>query len=653
MEIMPSEYQQQELSRIEKMFVRYAESVDSFGYLLLNTNAAMVDGEKQHIVILEKGVLMVKFFDTFSDSTLFEPVMRAYYTGVFQDTFSAVMKKLCTNKALLGKDDKLSVGFGYICVFPSIDRVESNSFLGDFRKFVEQNCAFMKDVQEFKRDFEGTTCRFLEYTRGLLSEDKRGINSKNVNSVLQRIAPEYTTIRVSNVEDGMSYKGVDEELLVVTSDDVVVRAFMLDQEQINIVNKIMKGEQLILACAGSGKSVILISKCFKAARMNPNKKFLLVCKNRQLQSLYTWYIDRAGLRERNVECMTFHKLCQKITNRSGACLPRNIGEWPEATINRFNQGFIKDRYYGIFIDEVQLFEQEWYKLCFNLLENKDTKEHIFVICGDKTQEIVKRQKRGNAPWNVGEGYPNYRGGNKSIRIEKNYRNCVEVNHYINRYVSYAKRIYEMLPGEGKVDPDMFLRGKSVRNGVGAFIKQIGDYTALAEAKAAMEAIYEAHDTYNIPYDEIAVVMYNREYRKRMKGWKDKCYNLWRFLLIEMIEKNIPRSIMYSEQNGDAVRYGENDGVALISFESVLGLDFRAVIVCGLKPFGDYDKTKFLNENDIQKLGEDNAAIESIKNNIRMLYVACTRARDILYIIQPEDKEDSLYMKMLLNAMEED
>ena len=197
---------------------------------------------------------------------------------------------------------------------------------------------------------------------------------------------------------------------------------------------------------------------------------------------------------------------------------------------------------------------------------------------------------------------------------------------------------------------MFLRGKSVRNGVGVFVKQINDYTAWAEARTVMDAVIDAHDVYKIPYDEIAVVMYNKTYCRRMKGWRDQCYNLERFLLIEMIERSMPRSIMYPGQ--DSVRYGANDGVALISFESVLGLDFRAVIVCGLKPFGDYDQTKFLNEEDIQKLEEDSDTIESIKNNIRMLYVACTRARDILYIIQPENNEDSLYMNMLLNAMEE-
>lgn len=653
MKIMPSEYQQQELGRSEKMFVHYAESGGNYGYVLLNTNAAMIQGEKQHIVISQNGILMLKFFEAFKDSGMFETVMSAYASNVYQGTFDIVMKKLCSNKALLGPDGKFAYGINYVCVFPNLQKPELNGCSVEIKKFAENSCVFKEDFRNLKINFCGTVDKYIDYFKTNLSNEKRLVDDKNVNSILQRIAPEYTTIRVSDVEDMTTCVGADNELLVVTPEDVAVKAFMLDTEQINIVNKISKGDQLILACAGSGKSVILISKCFKAARMNPEKKFLLTCKSRQLQALYTWYIDRAGLRERNVECITFHKLCKKLAANSGIHLNKDLDTWPSIVIDRFNKGFVKDRYYGIFIDEVQLFEQEWYKLCFNLLENRDSGEHLFVICGDKTQEIVKRQKRGIAPWNAGEGYPNYRGGNKSIRIEKNYRNCVEVNDYINRYVSYAKRIYGLLPGSGIVDPDMFLRGKAVRNGVGTYIKKINDFTSKEEAKTVMNAIHEAHDVHKIAYDEIAVVMYNKTYARKMPNWKDCAYNLERFLLIEMMDQHIPHSVMYASQNQAAVRYGMNDGVAMISFESVLGLDFKAVIVCGLKPFGDYDQTKFLSERDIAKLSEDDEKIENIRTNVRMLYVACTRARDILYIIQPERSEDSLYMKMLVDAIEEE
>ena len=508
---------------------------------------------------------------------------------------------------------------------------------------------FKEQFSALRREFTETVNEFLDYNTVVVSDKLFKIDDKNVNTIVQRIAPEYTTIRISEIEDLETYTGVDNEKLVVTEDDMAVRAFMLDKEQINIVNKINKGDQLILACAGSGKSVILISKCFKAARMNPEKKFLITCYSRQLQSLYTWYIDRAGLKERNVECITFHKLCKKLADKCGCYLGNKPETWCQTVTDRYNKGQVKDRYYGIFIDEVQLFEQEWYKLCYNLLENKQSDDHLFVICGDKTQEIKKQQKRGKAPWNAGENYPNYRGGNKNIRIEKNYRNCIEINSYINGFVSCAKEILNQLPGNEKADPDLFLRGKAVRNGIGVSIRKLMTHTAHAEADMIIDAIREAHDIHKIPYDEIAVVMYNKAYRKKLPGWDNYTYNLETPLLSKLTMANIPRCVMYSNNNEQITRYGHNDGVGLISFDSVLGLDFRAVIVCGLKPFGDYDKTKYLTLSDIKNIEEDSDDIDEIRKNISMLYVACTRARDMLYIIQPESAKDSMYMKLLLDA----
>lgn len=143
-------------------------------------------------------------------------------------------------------------------------------------------------MSSLRTEYKDCICSLLENSITPVSNERMIIDDLNVNSILQRIAPEYTTIRVSTVADAESKVGADNELLVITEKDVAVKAFRLDQDQINIVNKMSKGEQLILACAGSGKSVLLISKCFKAAAMNPDKQFLITCYNNNLYSLYTW-----------------------------------------------------------------------------------------------------------------------------------------------------------------------------------------------------------------------------------------------------------------------------------------------------------------------------------------------------------------------------
>ena len=103
-----------------------------------------------------------------------------------------------------------------------------------------------------------------------------------------------------------------------------------------------------------------------------------------------------------------------------------------------------------------------------------------MICGDKTQEIKQRQKHGKAPWNAGEGYPVYRGGNKSIRIEKNFRNCVEINDYINRYAQYARTLIKKHNPEEQFDLICF-EGQAFRHGEGVTIKQFNG-NAFVEAK---------------------------------------------------------------------------------------------------------------------------------------------------------------------------
>ena len=66
MEILPSEYQQIELSRDEKIFIRNVMSNDQYGFLILDTNPAMLVNDSMHILICSDGILFLKFFDKHS-----------------------------------------------------------------------------------------------------------------------------------------------------------------------------------------------------------------------------------------------------------------------------------------------------------------------------------------------------------------------------------------------------------------------------------------------------------------------------------------------------------------------------------------------------------------------------------------------------------
>ena len=655
MEILPSEYQNIELSRYEKMFVRHAISNDEYGFLLLKVNPTMIENESMNVLISSRGVVFFKFFDDFSDASLFGATMQPYTQFVYPTAQKIISEKLLGNKSLSENAKTLKFPINILHVFPNLKRADiSNIDVSAILDFVQKQCLFSEDFSELRRGFDAIIDHVLDNPIVPVSGTPMLISDLNVNSVMQRIAPEYITVRVACVDKTESTPGVDSELLIVDEKDVVVRAFRLDKEQINIVNRISKDDpnQLILACAGSGKSVLLISKCFKAAQMNPNKKFLITCRNENLHSLYTWYIDRAGLREKNVECMTFHTLCKKLLEKNG--FTAKYGDfdwWVSSVIDKLNRGQIQDRYYGIFIDEVQAFEPEWYKFCYNLLENKNTKDHIFVICGDKTQRLEKLKKRGQAPWQVGDGYPNYRGGNKNIRIEKNYRNCIEINEYINRFVSNAKQYLYKIQEDYEIDPDMFLRGQAVFHGDGVKYIQLPIKNASCEIDTIIQTINRIHDENEMPYDEIAVIMYRGQYRKRIAGWLDKQYYLQQTLETRLRLKDIPCCRLYSTDAGWQDHFGETSGVRLIKFQSTLGLDFRAAIICGLVPLGEYDGIKNPDWEHL-KANEEiySNAIAATQSCIQNLYVACTRAKEVLYIIAPEMENESVFMKMLKDSI---
>lgn len=625
---------------------------EQYGFLLLATNPAMQPNERMHILLCPKGVLFLRFFDGFEDITQYETIIPMMMEGLYRQTADIIQNKLLSNRALLDEDSLLRFPFNIIYVFPAMLRDDvKNRGNEDLREFTKKHCMFKEELQQVRSGLQELEAHFLAFHITAISHKAFEINNDNVNSILQRIAPEYVTIRVSTIVDEDTKAGADNELLIVTENDAAVKAFRLDEEQINIVNKISKGDQLILACAGSGKSVLLIAKCFKAATMNPDKEFLITCFNSNLYSLYTWFIDRAGLRAKNVTCLTFHALCKTLLQKNGFhAAHKDFDGWVKNAISLLNSGHIKQRYYGIFIDEVQQFETEWYKFCFNLLENKTSDDHLFVICGDKTQKLENLKRHGKAPWNAGEGYPSYRGGNKNIRIERNYRNCIEINEYINRYVYYAKQYLLSVNRDVQLDPDEFLRGKSVFHGEGVTIKHLVNRSNKSESRMVADSILKIHDEQGIPYDEIAVIMFNKSYRKHFPGWKDKKYNLEEPLVSLLSEEDVPYCFMYSSDENWGARYGDDGGVRLIGFRSVLGLDFRAAIVCGLVPLGEYHGTKNPDWETLRAEAEEyQEKIKKAEDDIRFLYVACTRAKEILHIILPETGETSVYVKMLEDA----
>ncbi len=653
MEIYPEKYDQLELTLSEKSFLRTvsrAFSEDELGYYVLHINPRKIglDGGKPelfNLLVCKEGLLLLRFFDTDNVNIVKTTIELNAQIGVFDKIGNDIYEKLKASRYLLDSSGRLLFSFNVCFVFPEMESSKVLPLLNsNARTFANNHVLFKDTILAVRKEGE-------EILKGYLSR-KNFIEEKIVNNIFQRLCPEITIARKYILSDDTSVTTND---MGMDGSDRSVLSYRLDSSQINIINKIKKGDQLILACAGSGKSVLLISKCFKLASLNPAEDFLITCYNRNLNNYYQWAIAQAGFLNRNVKCQTFFGLLSHLLESNHISKPsmnyRDQSEYFDALFRIANdaleKGKIKERFTGIFIDEIQIFRPEWYRFCFNLLKNKNPENHFFVIAGDKSQDIKNHIKNGKAPWQGnGEGYPEYRG--KTLPIETNYRNSKPINDAVDSFVECSKSFGEKIGVDLNSDPELFLRGTAYRPGNPPEIIELRDFSNEGEANAICDAVKDLIDNKGLSEVDIAIILYNKSGQNTHYGWKTKYYTL-----LPYIKQNFylnrweePAVLITGESNG--ATYGSRTGVTITTIEGSLGLDFRAVVLAGLRPLGSHEGVQTLK--DFSSLTVEKQ--EAYKKNINFIYTGCTRAKDELTIVLSAKRGESVYMDLVRNAMGE-
>lgn len=104
------------------------------------------------------------------------------------------------------------------------------------------------------------------------------------------------------------------------------------------------------------------------------------------------------------------------------------------------------------------------------------------------------------------------------------------------------------------------------------------------------------------------------------------------------DMDIPYSMIISttaQSISDRKLYSQTSGIVLTTIDSSLGLDFKAVILAGLYPysfvFGDNRYRKEISSWAAIKKMDDNDQTQ-VQSQMRSIYTACSRARDILYVL---------------------
>lgn len=471
------------------------------------------------------------------------------------------------------------------------------------------------------------------------------ITELECRAIFERLAPEYTVVmnEIEGVEVESKCIAVSDEDMKITGKEQEYKTFFLDEYQVAIVNDMGKGHRVILANPGAGKSVLLLSKAFKYASMYKDSKVLLTCFNNNLADSYNFKKSCASFgANHHLYIMTFHKLVKKIFEE---CLhshcASNIAtdEEIQACINQVCCGNVKLRFKAIFIDEVQIFEPLYLQLCYLLLEPGE--DGVFLMAGDLNQTVRALSRKGDAPWKRIPGVKlDFTG--RVRYIEKNYRNSKEIGEYIRNMLTLMNNRLAML--------DMI---NSMEYEYNSF--KVGDKPTIALKvkigvsrmdiqKEVIAAVKEIATKYRIGYSDIAVLFPYKQH-KTIK------YFFMYWLTQVLDQEGIPYSLITTSE-GDPFakkKYSETSGVVISTIDSSLGLDFKAVIFTGLYPynfvFGEKYKMEIKSWSVIKDMTEEDQA--KVQSQMRSMYTACSRARDVLYVIS--DLKAGSPMEELINC----
>lgn len=546
-----------------------------------------------------------------------------------------IYERLIDSKVLIvrtGEYKVLRFPYKHMILFPdvSVDRIqmadEQKAQLAEYASFM-----FFHPIDSTGKEKHLKDLRIFEYIRKEYNPNFKSISEIEQKAIFERLAPEYTVVmnEVEQVKVPVVNTIHTEEEMLITGDELEYKTFFLDEYQVGIVNDMGRGHRVVLANPGAGKSVLLLSKAFKYAGMYKESNILLTCYNSNLADSYCFKRSCANFGEgSNLHIMTFHKLVKKIYEEclhekcdSNIATPKEI----QKCIDLVKSGQLKLRFKAIFIDEVQIFDPQYLELCYLLLE--DAEDNVFLMAGDLDQTVRKKSHRGDVPWKKIAGVQlDFTG--RVRYIKKNYRNSKAIGMYLCKMLEHMNNRMTMLDmiNFKEFEYDSFEIGENKT----LAMKIITGINRMPITEQTVAAIKEIATKYNVSYSDIAILFPYKQHKLI------KYYFLY-WLETALDNADIPYSLITASLDGtfDRKRYSETNGVILSTIDSSLGLDFKAVIVTGLYPynyvFGDnYYKKTISSWRTIKEMPDDDR--DQVQSQMRSIYTACSRAREVLYVL---------------------
>jgi superfamily I DNA and RNA helicase len=373
----------------------------------------------------------------------------------------------------------------------------------------------------------------------------------------------------------------------------------LDAQQEREATKLGSGHRLLNGVAGSGKTIILLSRARELAKIE-GKRILLVCFNITLAAYLRSLLhkDDNNPQCQNVDVMHFHDWAQSIMgNLPNLNVVNDAGEdfdyvMGTKLLEKIQGMPVESKWDCILIDEAHTFDPSWFKCCVSAL--KDPEDSDLLVVYDGNQRLYNKEK---FTWSsVG-----IRAIGRSKSFKKNYRNTQEI---LTAAWSVVEGI-QTVEGETTDDieanivkPDTALRTGKRPVSYLSESRSIEAANVVCLIKSLLQKKYQPED--------IAIIYRNNGIRNQ-PAFQD--------LREELKQENID-SYWVTKNKDTKLNYStKTPGVRILTAQSALGLEFKVVIIIWLEQFADCYNTEVLSSSIAR----------------RLLYVAMTRATEELYL----------------------
>lgn len=390
--------------------------------------------------------------------------------------------------------------------------------------------------------------------------------------------------------------------------EVVIRASetdlaVLDLRQERNARAIGTGHRIVYGVAGSGKTVLLITRA-KLLAEDPEKRILVLCYNRLLAQ----HLATALSNYRGVEVTTFHRwgVRSGIEFRKG----EEDGAFGDRLFARMQSSAdLHGQFDAVLIDEAQDWPCSWFQCAKLALKEPETGD--LLIVGDGSQSLYRKR---DFTWADAGIYASGRVLNRKFDLDRNYRNTAEILG--------VATVFSARPAGGNQQMPVLPLGPdtAVRSGAEPLLIQLDDAASEVHYAAALietwlrggVEIGGRHQ--RIKPSDIAVLYPRRRPDSSVTALSDRL-------------NSFSRAVVLSGDRPTGAL--QDEAVKILSMHSARGLQFRIVLLLWTDLLGARSETG----NDEIERG--------------LLYVATTRAEEVLVILH---SGGSQYINELYTAL---